>query len=275
MWAECVLPSLFPFMVITLIFIKTGIAERAALPLKKVTGIFKLPAAAAPCLVMSLCSGYPAGSKILCEYFERGSLSSSDCDRLACMCSTSGPLFIIGSVGYKMFGDKSAGIKILVAHIISVLVVGLALSLFSKKSPSQSLKRAPADKNLLYECFYGSVVAVCVAGAFIAFFYVLSSFAADFKLLYPLEFILNPLLGERTAPFLSGILEATTGCRALAAEGGKLSVALAGFVVTFGGISILAQQLGYLQKAGIKTLKFIFMKLLQALLCFGILMLIA
>ena len=29
MWAECVLPSLFPLMVITLIFIKTGIAENA------------------------------------------------------------------------------------------------------------------------------------------------------------------------------------------------------------------------------------------------------
>ena len=38
MWAECVLPSLFPFMVITLIFIKTGIAEKAALPLKRSMG---------------------------------------------------------------------------------------------------------------------------------------------------------------------------------------------------------------------------------------------
>ncbi|HBN12428.1 MAG TPA: hypothetical protein DD415_02320, partial [Clostridiales bacterium] len=36
MWAECVLPSLFPFMVITLILIKSGAADKASLPLKKV-----------------------------------------------------------------------------------------------------------------------------------------------------------------------------------------------------------------------------------------------
>ena len=63
MWAECVLPSLFPFMVITLIMIKSGFAHKAALPLKKVTGAFGLPPAAAVCLLISVCSGYPAGSK--------------------------------------------------------------------------------------------------------------------------------------------------------------------------------------------------------------------
>ena len=56
MWAECVLPSLFPFMVITLILIKSGAADKASLPLKKVTGVFGLPPAAALCFVISLCS---------------------------------------------------------------------------------------------------------------------------------------------------------------------------------------------------------------------------
>ena len=69
MWAECVLPSLFPFMVITLIFIKTGIAEKAALPLKRVTGAFKLPPAAAICFVISICSGYPAGAKAVAYFY--------------------------------------------------------------------------------------------------------------------------------------------------------------------------------------------------------------
>ena len=55
MWAECVLPSLFPFMVITLVMIKAGFAEKAALPLKKVTGIFRLPPSAAVCRDIGPC----------------------------------------------------------------------------------------------------------------------------------------------------------------------------------------------------------------------------
>lgn len=277
MWAECVLPSLFPFMVITLIFVKTGIAEKASLPLKRVTGIFKLPPAAGACFLLSLCSGYPAGSRVLSEFYESGSLSSDDCKKLAPLCSTSGPLFIIGSVGFKMFGDKYAGVKILLAHILAVTVSSLVISLFTKKSAAAPLKRAPADKNVLYNAFYGAVISVTVAGGFIAFFFVFAKFCADFNLLYPLEkFLCFFLSEENSSAVCTGLIEATTGCREIAVSGAnKLNIALAGFLITFGGVSILLQQLSYLTKAQVKPVRFILIKLLQAFLCFGILLLIA
>ena len=276
MWAECVLPSLFPFMIITLIFVKTGIAEKASLPLKRVTGIFKLPPAAGACFLLSVCSGYPAGSKTLCEFYENGALSSNDCKKLSYLCSTSGPLFIIGSVGYKMFGDKLVGVKILIAHVIAVTVVSLLISLFSKKSQAFQPKRAKADGNVLYNAFYGAVISVAVAGGFIAFFFVAAQFMQDFNLLYPLKALFNLFLDESTSSAIcSGLIEATGGCRLLAATGDKLAIALAGFLITFGGVSILLQQLSYLTKAGIKPLKFIGVKLIQAVLCFTLLLLIA
>jgi len=276
MWAECVLPSLFPFMVITLIFIKTGIAEKASLPLKRVTGLFKLPPAAGACFLLSVCSGYPAGSKTLCEFYESGALSSADCKKLSYLCSTSGPLFIIGSVGYKMFGDKLTGVKILIAHILAVTVVSLILSLFSKKPQAAPQRRAPADSNVLYNAFYGAVISVAVAGGFIAFFFVVAQFMQDFNLLYPLKALFNLFFDENTSSALcTGLVEATGGCRALALSDNKLSVALAGFLITFGGVSILLQQLSYLTKAGIKPLKFIGVKFIQAALCFTLLLLIA
>jgi len=275
MWAECVLPSLFPFMVITLILVKSGIAEKASLPLKRVTGVFRLPPTAAACYILSLCSGYPAGSRVVGEFYENGALTVKDSEKLAYLCSTSGPLFIIGSVGFKMFADKLAGVKILIAHILAVTVVSLVISLCSKKSSAPPVKRAPADKNLLYNAFYSAVISVTVAGGFIAFFYVVAAFAADFKLLYPLQVFLNLFTDERTSSAVClGVVEATTGCRALAAVGGKLAVALSGFLITFGGVSILAQQLGYLTKAGVKPLKFIGVKFIQALVCFSILLVI-
>ena len=275
MWAECVLPSLFPFMVITLIMIKSGFAERISLPLKRVTGLFNLPPASAVCLIISLCSGYPAGSRCLLEFYESGCLSARDMKKLSILCSTSGPLFIIGSVGVRMFGDKSAGLKMLLAHFLSVIVIALLLSLISKRGEKRELKRAPVKGNLLYDSFYGAIISVAVAGGFIAFFAVTARIFSDFNFLIVFEKFFALFTDAESAKSVSlGLIEATIGCRELSAAAGKLALPFAGFLITFGGVSILLQQLAYLKKAGVNSLYFISIKLIQAIACFFILLLI-
>ncbi len=274
MWAECVLPSLFPFMVITLILIKSGAADKASLPLKKVTGVFGLPPAAALCFVISLCSGYPAGTKCVAEFYESGCLSARDCKKLAALCSTSGPLFIIGSVGVKMFGDKSAGQIILLAHIISVLSVALFLSLILKRGDNTEYKRAVPQGNLLYDSFYGAVTAVAVAGGFIAFFSVTAQILYDFNILLPLEKLIALFTDEASASAVCrGLIEVTRGCRELAGTGSDLGVPFCGFLITFGGVSIILQQMGYLQKAKVSGAYFVAVKAVQGMLCFILLLL--
>lgn len=275
MWAECVLPSLFPFMIITLIFVKTGMADKASLPLKKAMQKIKFPPCAGACFLMSVCSGYPAGSRIVNEFYEGGLIEKRDAPKLAYLCSSSGPLFILGSVGFKMFGDKIIGLKILVAHILSIATVSIIISLISKKSSASLMKRKPYKGNILYDVFYGAVLSVAVAGGFIAFFYVVSQFAADFKLLYPIKLIFNLFCDKQTAGAVcTGLIEATSGCRALSASDSFFAVPFAGFLITFGGMSILCQQLCYLVSIGVKPLKFIGVKALQALLCFALLLIL-
>lgn len=272
MWAECVLPSLFPFMIITMIFVKTGMADKASLPLRGVMKAIKFPPCAAVCFLMSLCSGYPAGSKTVNEFYAGGLIGRADCPKLAYLCSSSGPLFILGSVGYKMFGDKLIGVKILVAHILSIAAVSVIISLISKSHSTAETKRKPYNGNVLYDVFYGAVVSVAVAGGFISFFYVVSQFAKDFNLLYPVEKLLGLFCdGQTSSAVAEGLIEATSGCRALAESDNFLAVPFAGFLITFGGASILCQELCYLVGIGVKPLKFIAVKGLQALLCFALL----
>ncbi len=272
LWAECVLPSLFPFVVISLVFVKTGIADRASLPLRRVTGVFNLPETAAVCFLLSVCSGYPAGSRLVAEFYEGGALTKEDCDKLAPLCSTSGPLFVIGSVGYKMFGDKLLGIKIFIAHALAALIFSLIYCRFCKKTQHVPPKRVKSTGNILYDSFYGAIISVAVAGGFIAFFYVVAQFLRDFYVFLPLENFLKLFLdGKAAEACCLGLAEITTGCRCLAASQTPLKDALAGFIITFGGISILMQQLAYLTKTGVKPLKFIAFKFIQAILCFLIL----
>lgn len=277
MWAECVLPSLFPFMVITLILIKTGVAERAALPLKKVTGLFGLPPAAAVCFLMSACSGYPAGARAVAEFYENGCISSADCKKLCALCSTSGPLFIIGSVGVKMLNSAADGWKILAAHITSVLVIAIIFALaFKRKSPHTEYRRAVPNKNVLYDSFYSAVISVAVAGGFISFFCVAAQIAADFNLLLPLEKLLCLFTEEETSSAVCrGLMEATAGCKALSQTESSLTLPFCGFLITFGGASILLQQLSYFTQTKVSAAYFIGIKFLQGLLCFFILLICA
>lgn len=275
LWAECVLPSLFPFIVLALIFIKSGLADRASLPLRRVVKALNLPQSAAVCFLLSICSGYPAGSRLVAEFYDNGILTAADCDKLAPLCSTSGPLFIIGSVGYKMFGDKLMGMKIFIAHALAVAIFSIIYCKLCKKTQYMPPKPLKSNGNLLYDTFYGAVVSVAVAGGFIAFFYVVAQFLQDFYVFVPLEQLLKLFMEENAAKAVClGLAEATTGCRRLAQSSSAIRCALAGFIITFGGISILMQQLSYLTKTGIKPMKFVLFKFLQAVLCFLLLLII-
>ena len=276
LWAECVLPSLFPFMVITLIAVKSGIAQTAAKPFTRATSAFNLPPVGAVIFLMSICSGYPAGSRIICEFRESGAISDGDCRKLAALCTTSGPLFIVGSVGYKMFSDNTVGIKLLCAHILSVFAVGAIYCLAGKREKVSNALYKRTDTNILYDSFYSAVISVIVAGGFICFFYTLSVVISDYKLLFPLQYVLTYALGEAGATAVcKGVIEATGGCAALGAGGCPLALPLAGFLVTFGGFSILMQQLCYLVKCGVKPLFFILIKFVQGTLCFLLLLITA
>ena len=271
LWAQCVLPSLFPFMVVCALLVNTGLAERLSSPLKRVCGAVKLPQTAAVCFLMSATSGYPAGSRTVSELYASGICSREGCKKLAVLCSTSGPLFVIGTVGATMFGDGGAGAILYAAHIISVAAVGILYSLLGGRAQG-GLPAAQSEKNVLYESFYGSVQAALTAGAFIAFFYTAAAMLHDMYILYPLESILSIFTDENIAAGLSaGLVEMTGGCAKLAACG-KDTLPYAGFLITFGGACVISQQLSYLTKCGVRPLTFILMKLAQGALCFLLLL---
>ena len=84
--------------------------------------------------------------------------------------------------------------------------------------------------------------------------------------------MLAPLLGKEIAGGLcTGLCEATGGCFSLARSGGFFALPLAGFLITFGGASIILQQMCYLGKCGVKAWFFIAFKLLQGVICFALL----
>lgn len=279
LWAKAVLPALFPFFVLTAVLTRLGAANASARLLAPLARKFRLPGIAAYCFLLSALSGYPVGSRLVADLTEGGALPKESAARVAVLCSTSGPMFLVGSVGGAMFQSAAAGAVLLASHILGILAVCLLALPFARKPVRERrqnvLPTAAKADDVLRESVHGAVISILCVGGTIALFYVFVQALADVGALgllaRPLARLLRPFGAEQLADgFVSGLLEATRGCAALAGAGGALALPLCAFLVTFGGACILAQQLGYLRRAGVGSGFFVACKALQGAAAFAI-----
>ena len=319
LWAKAVLPALFPFLILTGLLTKLGTAQKLADRLSPLTEKIGLPGSAAYCLLVSLLSGYPVGSRTVADLYKGGAITREQAKRMSVLCSTSGPMFLVGSVGGAMFGSAAAGAVLLAAHLLAVIGVYLALYFANRRkkgnihagqkapAPHAGLKKTmpphalrvqnktaapqttttPASENkrnktaaphpdtdgIFAASVQSGVLTVLCVGGFIAFFFVLMQALSDLHISAPLERLLSfPLSAAGSegaaAGLTAGLLEATQGCASIAASGAPLALPLCAFLVTFGGGSILAQQLAFLTGAGVKAGPFIGIKILQGIAAF-------
>lgn len=274
LWSKSVLPALFPFMVTASLLSKTG-AAKISDRLSPLMRSCKLPAAASLCIFLSVLSGYPVGSRCLLDMKNAGLISENDTTRASFVCSTSGPMFLLGSVGANMFSDLKAGFILLAAHLCGVFLVYAFSVPFLK--PSKTSDNLPVSlqksDNVFAESIQNSVISILCVGGFIAYFCVIAKVLENTKLMEIPVFIFSSLFSVfRQSPaangFVYGLLECTRGCAELAAYGGFLALPCAAFCVTLGGASILAQQIAFLKPAGVKIKRFVAIKFIQAFLAF-------
>ncbi len=273
LWATVVLPSLLPFFFLTTLASSLGITSAIAKLLGKPFSIlFRQSGVCSYAFLMSVLSGYPIGAKIIADLKENGLITADEATRAGALCSTSGPLFIVGSVGVGMFADKRAGALILVSHILAACVCGLIFRFYGKSKPSaaKSLAVKPKVDNILYDCAYSAVISVAVVGGFICVFFVLSDVFYNFRLLLPIELLLKPLIGGQLAQGVAlGTIECTRGCLTLSAAGiNRLSLSLSCALVSFGGLSVVIQSLAFLGKAKANAGIFVLSKILQSVVGF-------
>ncbi len=276
LFSTCVLPALFPFFFLTKLLTAAGnvsfISNLFKKPCRK---LFKMPPVFSYVFFMSALSGYPVGAKLSSELMPDGDRTANT--RLAAICSTSGPVFILGTVGFSMLGGKGAGLLILCSHLLAVLTFALANAPFVKRAEPAASDYVPqnASDNVLSESVYSSVISILMVGGFITLFYTFIDMLAStflFKLSGALFFDALSALNLPADLFrrvFSGLMEMTRGCREIADSlvPFYLKVCCCAFTVTFGGACVMLQSFAFLS-GKIRCGLFILYKLLQAALSF-------
>ncbi len=270
-----VLPAMLPFFFFSRLLTSLDVAATLSDALEKpIRKLFNAPGVGGYILTMSMLSGYPIGAKLVSDCVENGICSSDEAKRLVAFTSTSGPLFILGTVGINMLGNYKAGVIILLCHYIGALINGLIFR--GKTEPKKENAKLPPVRtdNILSEAINSSIAAVLAVGGYIAIFNMIIMIVQDIRVL---SFVADTLsrLGlsySLCQGTLTGLIEITRGSYVLAASGQGLrkTVPVLAGIISFGGLSVTVQSMTFLSNAGIKPGYYLITKLSQAIVTYAI-----
>lgn len=286
LWFDNVLPALLPFAVGVGILRETGALRFIGVLLEPVMyPLFRVPGAGGFALISGLMSGYPLGAKVTAELRSDGTLTAEEGQRLSAFSNNSGPLFIIGAVGIGMFGSVTAGYYLYIVHILGALAVGLAFRglgrdngvkqdvikkrLLPRAYKAMTQAKADSGKSLgriLRDSVAGAMESMVLVGGYIMLFCVIVRILEVTGLMALGVRALAPLIGK-TLPggLLTGFLEITNGVKQISTAGAtRLALTAAAGLISWGGLSIHAQALGYISKTDVKTTPYLLGKALHA-----------
>lgn len=257
-----VFPSLFPFFFLTKILIELNVLDSVSKILTPITKkLFNSPGEGAYVFLIGLICGYPVSAKITGDLFLSNKITTNDATKIASYTSTSGPMFVIGTVGASLFQNIKLGVLILICHIIGAILTGLIFC--HKKNKKQTNVQAlnnistPKISTAVNNSMFNAINSVLIVGGFIVVFYCF------------IDIVFNLIsLSGLARPLVSGTIEMTRGLIELSnlMLPFNLNLILGSLLISFGGFSIIMQAYAFLSNAKVSLTKFISIKIVHGCL---------
>jgi len=275
MCASRLIPSLFPFFVLSSLIRGLGIARTLSRFLSRpFQFLFGVSGSGALPLILGFTGGYPVGVKTVCDMHASNELSTEDARRLLLFCGNTGPAFIIGFAGANLFASPRIGIVLYLTHIISAVIIGIFCKILfgSLKAGTQAISNTAtaAFSKTFTDAVSDSLSACLNITSYVVLFSVftglLQSFGATTLVCAALGFFgADPV---RTQAIVTGFLELGSGLEALSPFARNLSFALpaCAFMLGWGGISVHCQALSFISRESLPAGGYVLSKLVHGAL---------
>lgn len=268
---QVLLPSLFPFFVLSSMFISTGVIQRLSTRLEKpFQWLFGLPGSFGAALLLGAAGGYPVGAKTIATLYQQGQCSKRDAEKALRFCNNAGPAFLISAVGASLLQDPHAGLNLYAVHVLSALIIGF---IYRKNTDHVKYNGITADHmrstatiSLFLRAVTDAFSSFLNVSAFVLIFSVISTMLQQLPLIDSLHCL--PGGGILWYGLLAGFLELTSGVACLTQGGLPPSILLPAlsFLCGWGGCSVQFQTISLLHDAGLSCRQYLKSKLLQGIL---------
>ncbi len=276
-----IVPSLFPFFILSSLVISLGMAGYLGRLFEPVMRpIFHVPGSCAAALALGFVGGYPVGARAALTLYESGQCTKTECERLLSFCNNSGPAFILGVVGAGIFADSRVGLLLCLTHALASVCVGLVFRFYHWRDKASAKERSspPIAAERFTTAFTGAVKGALASTLNICAFVVCFTVIIRLCFLSGILPALAALLGKALAPWgftevwgqrlLTGALELSSGVWSLAGDGSLTGrAAMAAFMLGWAGLSVHCQVLSFLGESGLNVRTYITGKLLHG--CFS------
>ena len=231
LWARAVAPVLGPFMACMLMLSS------------------RMRGGTAARTAMGWLCGSPGGARLMRE----ARLTGRSAIRAAAMTGTMSPMFLVGTAG-AWLGSRRLGWLVFLCHVLGALGVGLCVR------PGEEAKAASPAPMPLSAALRESALALLT----VAMCMMLGCAAAR------MAACALPGLPAEIQAALQCALEVTGGVKSIVALGTPFSAPLVCAAVSFGGLSLLAQNAAFWQESGVGLGRLALLRLAHALLSGGL-----
>ncbi len=169
---KIVIPSLFAFMVISNLLIKSNIYVLLSKPFYLITRyLFRIPPELFSIFLLSNIGGYPIGAKLLADLIDENKIDNKTAENMMCYCYCNSPSFFAGAVGVVVFNNYFVGLiayfSIVLANFIIAILLGLKNNIPEKSKIKLNIKLNP---NILIDSITSAAKVLFTICAMLIFF---------------------------------------------------------------------------------------------------------
>lgn len=256
--AENVIPSLFPHLVLSELFVSNlSFSKKDTLFSRFFFRLFRLPSASSSIMLVGMICGFPIGARLASKFYREGILDQREAELLCAYANNTGPAFVISGVGVALFGSLKIGILFFFSEIAAAFFCLFFSSFFrSKKEKRSAPLSCPCMPSVSFveTVRIGSVAMLNICG-FILFFSLLSGMFCR--------------IFSRFSLLFSAILEVTSACKNasfIAPFAREKACYFAVFSIGFGGLSAGLQSALSMKESNLRFRFYLPRKLIQGIL---------
>lgn len=247
-----IIPALFPLFVLSSVLV-------CALSGLRIPGLSKalgIPEGSGVIFLLGAIGGFPMGAQCIAQAVEQGELDKHSAQRMLGFCNNAGPAFLFGILG-GIFDNPIVPLALFVIQLESAFLMGMLWP--GEASMATRLPKSEVSLPNSVSRAVRSMVSVC---AWVILANVLLAF---------LERWLFPFLPELIRVCITGTLELTNGCLALAdMKAENLRFILCCGFLNFGGLSVLMQIQAIVNRALLPVRSCVHQKICQALMSIAV-----
>ncbi len=260
LWFERMIPTLFPFMVLSGVIIRMDLTDAFVKMLNPILGgLFRIrPACVHGMLVGFLC-GFPMGAHVAAQLYEQGQISKAEAAYLLSFCNNIGPVYFLSFVMSVLSLGKPAPFLFGMYGLPFLYGLLLRYTVFKEEIDACTGRKLPVRGqtsllNAMDESVFSALSGIARLGGYMVFF----------NLLFILPVLAAGIfsLSERTAMLFTGgvscLLEITGGIHLV----GNSAPYLVLCILPFGGLSCIAQTYSMIKNTDLSITEYVMHKMI-------------